>query len=310
MRILVTGGAGYLGSVLTRQLLQAGHRVRVLDRLLYDPTSLLGCLAWREFEFIRGDARDPDTLRAALDGAEALIPLAALVGMPLCEDHPEEATSTNLDAVGLLNELRSPDQRVLFANTNSGYGARTGESQCTEDTPMEPISLYGRTKVQAERLLLDSPNALSFRFATLFGASPRMRLDLLVNDFTYRAVTDGYLVLYEKRFRRNYLHIEDAARCFLHALDNWDQMVGRAYNSGLDDANLTKEELALRIGEHVPGLVLYDGAVGRDVDRRDYVVSNERLYATGFRPQWSLDDGIRQLIASFALLPRDLLRNY
>ncbi|MCD6360392.1 MAG: NAD(P)-dependent oxidoreductase [Armatimonadetes bacterium] len=310
MKILVTGGAGYLGSVLVPRLLQAGHQVRVLDRLMYDPTSLLGCFAWRGFEFVRADARDAEALRAALADVDAIIPLAALVGMPLCEERPEEATSTNLEAVRLLNELRSPEQRVLFANTNSGYGTRTGEAHCTEDTPMEPISLYGRTKVEAERLLLDSPNTLTFRFATLFGVSPRMRLDLLVNDFTWRAVNDGYLVLYEKNFRRNYLHLQDAAGCFLHALEHWDEMVGRPYNAGLEDANLTKEELALRIREHVPGLTIYEGDVGRDVDRRDYVVSNERLYATGFRPQWSLDDGIEQLIAAFELLPKDPLRNY
>lgn len=303
MKILVTGAAGYVGSVLVPRLLQAGHEVRALDCLMYEPSSLLHCFSYRGFEFVKGDATDADTVRRALDDVETVIPLAALVGMPLCDRHPELARATNLDAIRMLNTIRRAEQRVIFPCTNSGYGTKSGEVYCTEETPLEPISLYGKTKVAAERLLLESPNVVTFRFATLFGPSPRMRVDLLVNDFTYRAVRDGYIVLYQKDFKRNYLHVQDAARCFLHALEHFDDMAGRCYNAGLEDANLSKEELALTIREHVPGLTMLDADVSQDVDKRNYVVSNERLYATGFRPEFTLDDGISQLIAVYEMLP-------
>jgi nucleoside-diphosphate-sugar epimerase len=309
MRILVTGGAGYLGSVLVPALLEQGHTVRVLDALRHEPGTLLSCFAYHTFSFVRGDVREAETLKRALDGVEAIIPLAALVGMPICKRQPREAREVNFEAIALLNELRAPEQRVLFPNSNSGYGTKSGEVYCTEDSPLEPISLYGQTKVEAERLLLAAPNTLAFRFATLFGVSPRVRLDLLVNDFAYRARRDRYLVLYEKDYKRNYLHIHDAARCFVHALEHWDEMVGRVYNAGLEEANLSKLELALLIKQFLPDLVIYEEGIGRDPDQRNYVVSNARLYATGYRPIWTLEQGIRQLLSAYEMLPPEPWRN-
>lgn len=309
MKILVTGGAGYLGSVLVPKLLEEGHQVRVLDRLMYESGTLLSCFAYHGFEFRRGDVRDRETLQQALEDREVIIPLAALVGMPICNKNPREAREVNLEAIALLNELRAPEQKVLFPNSNSGYGTQSGEVFCTEDSPLEPISLYGQTKVEAEKLLLASPNTLAFRFATLFGVSPRVRLDLLVNDFTYRALRDRYLVLYEMDYKRNYLHIHDAARCFTHALEHWDEMVGRVYNAGLEDANLSKWELAQLIKQFIPDLVIYTEGIGRDPDQRNYVVSNARLYGTGYQPTWTLEQGLQQLLSAYETLPPEPWRN-
>jgi nucleoside-diphosphate-sugar epimerase len=215
----------------------------------------------------------------------------------------------NLEAVRLLNRLRSPDQLVIYPNTNSGYGTQTGEAFCTEETPQEPISLYGRTKVDAEEELLGSPNAITFRLATVFGTSPRMRLDLLVNHFVYAAVTDGYLVIFEKEFKRNFVHIRDVADCFLHAIAHADGMVGRAYNVGLDAANLSKAELARTIQKHVPRFYVHYSEVGTDPDKRNYVVSNQRLREAGFDARRSLDDGIRELLRGYRMTGRGLWKN-
>ena len=223
-RVLITGGAGYLGSVLTGHLLQRGYQVTVLDNLLYGRASLLSYCREERFEFVLGDARDERVLRELLPKHDALIPLAAIVGMKACDHDPLMARSVNLDAIVLLNRLRDPGQPVIMPCTNSGYGTKSGDLFCTEETPMEPISLYGVTKVAAERALLDSQNAISLRLATVFGPSPRMRLDLLVNDFTYRAITDGFLVIYEKDFKRNYVHIDDVAECFSYCLEHFDAM--------------------------------------------------------------------------------------
>lgn len=235
-----------------------------------------------DFDFVKGDVREEDTMRAALKNADVIINLAAIVGASACDRDPALATSVNLDAVKLLNRLRSPNQLVVFPNTNSGYGATTGEAYCTEETPLEPISLYGRTKVEAEQLLLNSPNAIAFRLATVFGFSPRMRLDLLVNHFVYAAVKEGYLVLFEKEFSRNFVHVRDVADCMLHALGNRERMVGNVYNLGLDSANVSKEELALRVKQHVPNFYLHFAAIGQDPDKRNYVVSSAKLRGTGF----------------------------
>ena len=249
-RVLVTGGAGYLGSVLSEHLLAAGHSVTVLDNLMYGGPGPLHLAANERFSFVCGDARDGRVLRELLGSADVVIPLAAIVGMPACNRDPELARSINLEAVRLLNRLRGREQLVIFPTTNSGYGTKSGQTFCTEETPLEPISLYGETKVEAEAELLGSPNAMSLRLATVFGCSPRMRLDLLVNDFVWRAVRDGFLVLYEPHFKRNYVHIRDVADCFLFAIDEAEPMVGRAFNVGLDDANLSKHELALAIAAH------------------------------------------------------------
>ncbi len=310
-RILVTGGLGYLGSILCEHLLDAGYRVTALDNLMYGTgqQGLYHLCANPDFDFIKGDVRDEDTMRAALKNADAIINLAAIVGASACDRDPALATSVNLDAVKLLNRLRSPNQLVVFPNTNSGYGATTGEAYCTEETPLEPISLYGRTKVEAEQLLLNSPNAIAFRLATVFGFSPRMRLDLLVNHFVYAAVKEGYLVLFEKEFKRNFVHVRDVADCMLHALGNRERMVGNVYNLGLDSANVSKEELALRVKQHVPNFYLHFAAIGQDPDKRNYVVSSAKLRGTGFEAQRSLDDGIRELIKGYRMEGRALFKN-
>jgi nucleoside-diphosphate-sugar epimerase len=307
--VLVTGGAGYLGSILCEHLLDAGHRVSVVDNLRYGQSPLFHLCSHPAFEFVWGDVRDAQLLRPLVGAADVLIPLAAIVGAPACDRDPWLAESVNLEAVRLLNRLRSPRQLVVYPNTNSGYGARSGSLCCTEETPLEPISLYGRTKVQAELELLNSPNSITLRLATVFGVSPRMRLDLLVNHFVYAAVTDGYIILFEKDFKRNFVHIRDVADCFLHCLANAERMIGRPYNVGLDEANLSKEELALAIKQHVPNFCVHCSEIGADPDKRNYLVSNERLRQSGFETRRSLDDGIRELLTGCRMLARSPYRN-
>lgn len=304
MRVLVTGGAGYLGSVLTRHLLNRGYRVTVLDSLIYhqNQTSLLQYCYHENFEFVYGDARDETTLRRLLANHDVIIPLAAIVGAPACDRDPRLAQSVNLGTIELLNLLRYPTQLVIYPSTNSGYGTKNDNIPCTEDTPLEPISLYGTTKIRAEKLLLDSQNVISLRLATLFGVSQRMRLDLLVNNFTYRAVRDRFLVLYEAHFKRGYLHVEDAARAFCHCIEHFADMQGEAYNVGLEEANLSKLELAEKIKEHVPELYIHCAEVGTDPDRRNYVTSYEKIRGHGFETSRSLDDGIDQLVKAFRMI--------
>ncbi len=308
-RVLVTGGAGYLGSVLVGHLLQRGYQVTVLDNLLYGQASLLGYCRDPRFDFVPGDARDERVLRDVLPKHDAIIPLAAIVGMKACDRDPLMARSVNLDAIVLLNRLRDPGQPVLMPCTNSGYGTQSGDLYCTEETPLEPISLYGVTKVAAERELLNSQNAISLRLATVFGPSPRMRLDLLVNDFTYRAVSDGFLVIYEKDFKRNYVHIDDVAECFGYCLEHFDAMKNEAYNFGLNDANLSKAELAASIKQYVPSLLIHFAEVGSDPDKRNYIVANDKINRQGIAAHYSLDTGIQQLLKAYRLLPRGAYRN-
>lgn len=301
-KILVTGGAGYLGSVMVPLFLHSGHRVTVLDNFMYTQTGLAGVCHHPRFDVVEGDARVQETVKPLLKDADIIIPLAALVGAPICDKHPEDATSTNLDAVRMLVGMLAKDQRVLLPNTNSGYGIGESGKLCTEETPLNPISLYGRDKVAAETAVLEHDNALSFRLATVFGMSPRPRIDLLVNDFVYQVVTKGKLVLFESHFKRNYIHIRDVARAFLHAFDNFETMKGGPYNVGLSDANLSKKELCEKIQEHVPGFTFDEDAIGKDPDKRDYIVSNEKIEATGFKPQYSLDEGIREMIKGYRIL--------
>ena len=307
--VLITGGAGYLGCELIGNLLGKGHRVTVIDNLMYGQHTLFHYCAHPNFEFIHGDARDESLMAEHVKSADVLIPLACIVGAPACARDPWLAESVNLEAVRLVNRLRSPNQLVVFPTTNSGYGTTSGEVYCTEETPLEPISLYGRTKVQAEAELLDSPNAITLRLATVFGVSLRMRLDLLVNHFVYAAVTDGYIVIFEKDFKRNYIHIKDVSDAFVHCIENSEAMVGKPYNAGLDEANYSKEELALKIKDYVPGFYLSFAQVGSDPDKRNYIVSNERLREAGFAAQYTLDDGIGQLLKCYRMLGRGLFKN-
>jgi len=257
----------------------------------------------------RGDARDEATLKPLVAKADAIIPLAALVGAPLCNADKIGAETINYGAVVTLMKLLSKDQRVLMPITNSGYGVGEKDKACTEDSPLRPISLYGTTKVDAEKAALDRGNAISFRLATVFGMSPRMRIDLLVNDFVHRAVTDRAVVLFEPHFKRNYIHVRDVARAFLHGLARFDAMKDRPYNVGLSDANLSKWELCERIAKHVPGFVFMEAPIGEDPDKRDYIVSNARIEATGFKPAHSLDDGIRELIKGYRMIRNSVYGN-
>jgi nucleoside-diphosphate-sugar epimerase len=302
MNILVTGGAGYLGSILVPQLLQRGHAVTVVDSLLYGQTTLLDSCLSRCFSFVRGDCRDQSTMRPLITRADAIIPLAAIVGAPACDRDTVAAVTVNRDAIALIAKLRSPRQQLLMPITNSGYGIGAASMPCTEDSQLRPLSLYGRTKVEAEQIALADGEAITFRLATVFGASPRMRIDLLVNDFVYRAVNDRAVVLFEADFKRNYVHVRDVARVFEHGLEHYDEMKGRPYNVGLSDANLSKRELCCRIREHLPTFVFVESAVGEDPDKRDYIVSNERLESTGWRPAYNLDDGIRELIQTYRIV--------
>jgi nucleoside-diphosphate-sugar epimerase len=308
-RVLITGGAGYLGSILCEHLLAAGYRVTVLDSLMYGQHSLFHFCNHSRFEFVFGDVRDESLVRRLMKEADVLIPLAAIVGAPACDRDPFLAQSVNLEAVRMMNRLRVPDQLVLYPTTNSGYGTQSGEVFCTEDTPLNPISLYGQTKAQAEADLLGSSNVVSLRLATVFGMSPRPRLDLLVNHFVYAAVTDGYLVIFEKDFKRNYVHIRDVADCFIYCIEHSKEMAGRPYNVGLDSANLSKAELAMKVGDYVPRFYVHFSEVGSDPDKRNYIVSNGRLRQAGFEARRSLDEGIKELIKGYRMLSRGPFKN-
>jgi nucleoside-diphosphate-sugar epimerase len=308
-RVLVTGGAGYLGSILCEHLLDAGYKVTVIDNLMYGQNSLFHLCAHPLFDFIRGDVRDESSIKLSIKNSDIIIPLAAIVGAPACDRDPWLAQSVNFEAIRLINRLRSPKQLIVFPNTNSGYGTKTGNAFCTEESPLEPITLYGQTKMRAESELLNSPNTITLRLATVFGMSSRMRLDLLVNHFVYAAVTDGYLIIFEKDFKRNYVHIRDVADCFLYCIKNAGHMSGKAYNVGLDSANLSKGELALKVKEHVPSLFVHFSEIGSDPDKRNYLVSNQRLREAGFEAKRYLDDGIKELIKGYRMLPRSVFKN-
>ncbi len=307
LKILVTGGAGYIGSVLCMRLLELGHAVTVIDNLSHKQHSLLACFASPRFRFIQGDVCDEALMREEIARADAIIPLAAIVGAPACDRNPLLATAVNYDAIVTVAKYASASQLILYPNTNSGYG-KSGKV-CTEQTPLQPISLYGRLKTQSEEVLLAGGNAIAFRLATVFGVSPRMRLDLLVNDFTFRACQDRSLVLFEEHFKRNYIHVSDVANAFCFGITNAEKMKGQAYNVGLSDANLSKRELCEVIQKFLPGLYIHSADIGEDPDKRDYIVSNEKLEALGWRPQVSLQEGIRQIIAAYPVLRMHAFKN-
>ncbi|MCR5876737.1 NAD(P)-dependent oxidoreductase [Phenylobacterium sp. J426] len=302
MRVLITGGAGYIGSILTPLLLADGHEVTVLDTFAGDSFSLADCCRYEGFTPIRGDARDSRLLDELAPRHDLFIPLAALVGAPLCARDAIGAVTTNRDAVKDLIARLSPDQRVIYPTTNSGYGVGAADAFCTEESPLRPISLYGSSKVEAEQAVLDWGHGVTLRLATVFGAAPRMRLDLLVNDFTYRAFRDRFVVVFEGHFRRNYIHIRDVAKAFRHVLAHYDRVKGEPFNVGLSDANLTKLQLCAKIQEQVPAFVYLESEIGQDPDKRDYIVSNDKFEATGWRPDWTLDAGIAELLKAYQML--------
>ena len=309
MKILITGGAGYLGSVMTPHLLNKGHEVTVLDNFQFRQNSLADCCHYESFNVVRGDCRDASILKNLLKDADIIIPLAAMVGAPLCDQDKLAAESVNHGAVKLICDLVSPDQRIIVPITNSGYGVGEEGKFCTEETPLRPISLYGKTKVDAEKEVLSRDNSISFRLATVFGMAPRMRLDLLVNDFVYRAANDRSLLIFEGHFKRNYIHVRDIARAFEHAIDNFESMKGKPYNAGLEEANLSKLELCAKINEHLPKFVYIEAKVGEDPDKRDYIVSNKRLLSSGFQTEWNLDRGIRELIKGYTIIRNTIYSN-
>ena len=302
MKILVTGGAGYLGSILVPDLLAAGHEVTVLDNFMFRQGSLNHVCHHPKFKVVKGDIRIESSLVPLLKTADAVIPLAALVGAPLCNQDPVGASTTNHDAILMMLKHLSREQLVLMPTTNSAYGTGEKDNFCTEESPLRPISRYAIEKVEVEKHLMEHPNAISFRLATVFGMSPRMRIDLLVNDFTYRAVNDRFVVLFESSFKRNYIHVRDVSRVFQHGLANFARMKGQIYNVGLSDANVSKRELCEVIARHVPGFVFLEAPVGKDPDQRNYIVSNAKVEATGFKPAHSLDAGIAELVKGYTMI--------
>jgi nucleoside-diphosphate-sugar epimerase len=301
-RVLVTGGGGYIGSTLVPILLANGYQVTVIDSFIFGQASLLDCCANPGFRVIKGDVRDESLMAKELAAHDVIIPLAAIVGAPACNRYPEATKAINLESVRFMAGKLSADQRVVYPVTNSGYGIGEADKFCTEESPLRPISLYGRTKVDAEKILLDKRQAVTLRLATVFGASPRMRIDLLVNDFVYRAVYDRFIVLFEAHFKRNYIHVRDIANAMMFALDNYDSMRGEPYNCGLSDANLSKRELAEKIKTHLPGFHILESELGEDPDKRDYIVSNAKIESAGWRPSYSLDDGIVELIKTYTII--------
>ncbi len=308
-RILVTGGAGYIGSVLVAELLAQGARVTVLDNLMYRQQSLLDCCGQENFEFISGDICNDDLMADLLPRFDVIIPLAAIVGAPACDRNPAYAQRVNVEAQRLMIKKLSREQKVIYPTTNSGYGIGDKDAFCTEQSPLRPVSGYGRQKVEAEKMLLDRGNAITFRLATVFGISPRMRMDLLVNDFTYRAYRDRFIVLFEEHFRRNFVHIRDVASAFVFGLRNFERMKGEPFNVGLSSANLTKRQLCEKIKEYVPDFYIHSAPVGQDPDKRDYLVSNEKIEALGWKPSRTLDLGIRELLRGFRILSANSLGN-
>ena len=301
-KVLVTGGAGYLGSVLVPTLLSKGYKVTVLDSLMHNQSSLLECCVNPDFDFVKGDICDGGLMASLLPKFDVVILLAAIVGAPACKINPSLTRLVNLDAqMSIVNKI-SLSQKAIFPTTNSGYGIGEKDKLCTEESPLRPISEYGKTKVEVERAFLDKGNAITFRLATVFGMSPRMRMDLLVNDFIYRAFKDRFIVLFEEHFRRNYVHIRDVAKAFVLGIEDYDRMKGEPFNVGLSSANLTKRQLCKKIKEYVPEFYIHSAPVGEDPDKRDYIVSNEKIESLGWKPDYSLDDGIKELLKGYQIV--------
>ena len=310
LNILVTGGAGYIGSTLVPELLNLGHKVTVLDNFMYRQTSLNHCAIHDNFEIVRGDVRSDDLMKSLFKKADVIFPLAALVGAPICNADPFAADSINKLAVLSMLDQISKDQIVIMPTTNSAYGSGDGDNLCTEESPLSPISKYAIDKVKVEQELMSRENAISLRLATVFGLSPRMRIDLLVNDFTFRAVHDGFIVLFESNFKRNYIHVRDISRVFQHCLVNFHNMKSNVFNVGLSTANISKLELCKKIKEQVPNFVILEEKIGSDPDQRNYVVSNSKIESTGFEPKYSIENGVRELIKGYRMIKHTDHKNF
>jgi nucleoside-diphosphate-sugar epimerase len=299
--ILVTGGAGYIGSVLVPELLSAGHEVTVIDNFLYKQTSLASYVRNPKLHIEFGDVRDQTLMKQLLKRADIVIPLAAIVGAPACDKDPNTAKSINRDSVvWLINQL-SKEQQIIMPTTNSAYGSGDANNYCDEKSPLNPLSLYARDKVEVEQRLMEHPGATSFRLATVFGISPRMRLDLLVNNFTFRALTDGFVIVFEGHFKRNYIHLLDVVQAFLLSINRPKVFSGEVFNVGLSEANISKWELCERIKSRVPRFVFLESSFGKDPDQRNYIVSNNKIEKAGFTPSVSLDMGIKELVSGLRM---------
>jgi len=299
-KVLITGGAGYLGSVLTEVLLSKGYKVTVLDSLVYKQLSLTSFCHNENFNILVGDVRDTKLLTSLVETHDIIIPLAAIVGMPACKKDPELTVTVNYQQIKNIVEIIQPSQKLLVPNTNSQYGS--SERIITEDSPFNPLSLYAKTKCDAEKRVLELGNGISLRLATVFGVSYRQRMDLLVNDFVYRAFTDEFLVLFESHFLRNYVHVRDVAKAFVHLIENYSTCNNNSFNVGLTSANMSKLQLAQKVKEYVPNLTIIEEQFKEDFDKRNYVVSNEKLEKTGWFCDYSLDAGIKELLQAYKMI--------
>ena len=310
MKILVTGGSGYIGSILVPELIKLNYEVTVIDNFMYKQSSLNHLCLFNNFTIINGDIRDKILMKSLLKNNDLIIPLAAIVGAPLCNKDPFSAQSINHDSIiNMINNV-SKNQLIIMPTTNSAYGSGDKDNHCDEKSPLNPISKYAIDKVEIEKELMTRENSISYRLATVFGMSPRMRIDLLVNDFTYRAFHDSSLVLFEGHFKRNYIHIRDVVRSFLHAIDNANNMKGQIYNVGLSDANLSKIELCNEIKKQLPGFAFVEEKIKKDPDQRNYIVSNQKIENAGFKPKYSLSDGIKELIKGYTMLKNQNFGNF
>ena len=307
--VLVTGGAGYIGSILTENLLELGFNVTVLDNFMYKQASLNHLCHNPRFNVVNGDIRNLAHVQPLLKDADVIIPLAALVGAPLCNKDVVGANTTNKEAVFMMLDKISKEQRIIMPTTNSAYGSGDENNFCTEESPLNPISKYAIDKVAVEEVLMQRENSISYRLATVFGMSPRMRTDLLVNDLTYRAVNDGYVIIFEGHFKRNYVHVRDVCDAFIHAIYNFDAMKSQIYNVGLSSANVSKLELCEIIKKHVPGFTIVEGEIKKDPDQRNYIVSNAKLEATGFEMMHDLDSGVEELLKGYRMIKNNIYGN-
>ena len=307
--ILVTGGAGYIGSIFVPELIKLGHKVTVVDNFCFKQTSLNHLCNLKNFNVINGDVRDRKLISSLLKSYDIIFALAALVGAPLCKKKPDEAKSVNYDSIMTMLKDLSKDQQVIMPTTNSAYGTGDKNNFCDENSPLNPISQYASEKVEVEKALMSRENSISLRLATVFGMSPRMRLDLLVNDFTYRAVYDGALVLFEGHFKRNYIHVRDVSRAFIHSLDNFSTMKNNVYNIGLSDANLSKIELCEEIKKIIKNFYFIEASNQKDPDQRNYIVSNDKIEKTKFNPLYKLSSGIEELIKGYKMIKNSIYAN-
>ena len=309
MNILVTGGAGYIGCILTEYLMQMNHEVTLIDNFMYKQTGLNHLCENKKLTIVNGDIRNPHHMSPLLKKADVIIPLAALVGAPLCNKDVVGADTTNKDAMFWMMNSVSNEQRIIMPTTNSAYGTGDENNFCTEDSPLRPISKYAIDKVAVEQRLMERENSISYRLATVFGMSPRMRTDLLVNDLVYRAVNDGYVIIFEGHFKRNYIHVRDVCEAFLHAMYQFDEMKSNIYNVGLSSANVSKLELCDIIKKHIPTFTVIEGDIKKDPDQRNYIVSNEKLETTGWLPYYTIDDGVKELIKGYTYLKNNIYGN-